>query len=84
MGVGVSPEDDNEADKSLNHAEDHGVGTDLGFAENKGVDMYLSFCRGPWNRQDSVMKQRQWGGHDPHSHRDSRVHMVLTLTEIVG
>lgn len=45
MGVGVDPEEDNEADKGLNHAEDHRVGMDLGFAENTGVDTYLSLCR---------------------------------------
>lgn len=42
MGVGVSPEDDNEADKGVNHAEDHGIGMDLSFAENKGVDSCIS------------------------------------------
>lgn len=38
MGVDVSPEDDNEEPKGLNHAADHGGGMDLGFAENSGID----------------------------------------------
>lgn len=46
--------------------------------------MYLSFCREQWDRQVSVMKQRQWGRHGPHSCRDSGVHMVLSLGEENG